>query len=1034
MFEHPTFRTSSYTSNYTEQDRISGVPVDFVLFIGKDEPPSTFHADFHKKIIAHCESRKPPIKYMVFGNGVTGVDLDDIAKLPKVVNNMAIFGHGNSGYAGHTMSLTEDVSSYTHEIVKKVQEQTGCENYLIGSCYSGKIIEDIKNKESNYLKPGTCVVTPSASDDASVIKDNIDVVLDYVKRIKPGKQISMIGFVRNIFKTIPQTMKVAFQFQDKLEDKTFLRGAREGCVDIERFCRLQSEEFNIFIGKLLRKDNVPERLINELKNEIPEFNIEVNKSKKEEDIKNLLPFEMSDKQISEFQLRAFSNYILLGDIDLLNELFHKNKDQLGSFLLSQIHIHNIIINKNQYTNPEKMLEFLLKYTNMTFAFGFEFVNKLDDAYQHTPLTLALEKEDYKIIKILLDNGADLYLSDKNGNVPAVIINQKIKPEYKSIFQVPLKKAKDRARCAEIYIASLKDENLKDPFSKQVNEILSKKGNFENTCEKEADKNFYEGKTNVPKNKTVLDACQEFLKIADQFVPEEVLKYAIDSNQTGLVRDLLNNYFKITTLGDAIQKNDPEIVKAHLYLLKNSENNMISDNNSMVDMLEQAMKIGHFEAATEILNSRTWSFDENKSLVLLFYTIIKGGNLKLFDDLLPKESAIPEEYQSIFLFRAIELGHIDIAKKLIQMYPVIIHQVNEEGRTPLHIALLCRRYDLIDTFWNDFRQDLNTIDTNGDTAFHCAVLSHCKFEVIKKMFYPIDEMKMKYNKAGMTPFHLAIQNNYPHLVKTLMSMEPALINSPSKNEKNDTPLDLAAKNVKNSPTVFRILLTAGAKNNNPLDLSNINLSNTNLTHVSLVKANLKGADLKGADLNGVDLTDANLSGIKNLRVHSLINAQSIRGVTLDTEYLKKLPNDSLTQLKEKMVEDYKEYIKTGTPTSTSIADLVTLLTSIIDDNQHPLKLRRVGISEYDNTASSASVLNFGREKLKKLWQNNPGLYGSLDEETQKKIQVIENKDIYSIEDTIRNLSSSIISFFGVNSSSLPADKPKDPIKTVGPKKQ
>ena len=105
-------KKKAYKTNYSGIDKINNDVLDFVFLIGPDKKVSSIagklaslavdiQAKTYEKIIEHCERKG--IKYAILGDGVRGVDLNDI---PPEANSLVIYGHGSVISNRHKISLT----------------------------------------------------------------------------------------------------------------------------------------------------------------------------------------------------------------------------------------------------------------------------------------------------------------------------------------------------------------------------------------------------------------------------------------------------------------------------------------------------------------------------------------------------------------------------------------------------------------------------------------------------------------------------------------------------------------------------------------------------------------------------------------------------------------------------------------------------------------------------------------------------------------------------------------------------------------
>ena len=199
---------------------ISSERLDLVFIIGKDNPGETTHSQAYKAIKAACDVRH--LKYLIIGDGVTDVDIDDIPDLPDT-NNISIYAHGDVINGEHVIQLNTNGLTSTATTIKKMQEKANCKNIGIFSCYGGKAIDDIKNDSQYKLQEGTILTAYSAPDESSWSNDVTYILNNLIKKTTSGKISPMISLLRDVIMNIPQTMVIACQLKDELVSETLPR-------------------------------------------------------------------------------------------------------------------------------------------------------------------------------------------------------------------------------------------------------------------------------------------------------------------------------------------------------------------------------------------------------------------------------------------------------------------------------------------------------------------------------------------------------------------------------------------------------------------------------------------------------------------------------------------------------------------------------------------------------------------------------------------------------------------------------------------
>jgi hypothetical protein len=134
------------------------------------------------------------------------------------------------------------------------------------------------------------------------------------------------------------------------------------------------------------------------------------------------------------------------------------------------------------------------------------------------------------------------------------------------------------------------------------------------------------------------------------------------------------------------------------------------------------------------------------------------------------------------------------------------------------------------------------------------------------------------------------------------------------------------------------------------------------------------------------------------------------VNFDQSYLTYvITNHGMFENPEKMVNilltivnHYREFISG----SIDIAVIAKELINIINDEQHPLKFRQIGILNYGVTNSYAQVIDCGKNRLISLLNNDPILFAKLDLQTKANIYLISDTKTLSLEAQASQYISSI----------------------------
>lgn len=166
-----------------------------------------------------------------------------------------------------------------------------------------------------------------------------------------------------------------------------------------------------------------------------------------------------------------------------------------------------------------------------------------------------------------------------------------------------------------------------------------------------------------------------------------------------------------------------------------------------------------------------------------------------------------------------MKNLEFVKALIKSPEVDINKQDNNGNTPLHIALKGKEIRIVSALLDNPGIDLNRVNKNGESIYsvfmqnlrkiadldygHNLVFSHDQIDNISKFLSsPSLNVNMR-DKNGNTPLHLATDSHNIDLISTLLKKHKADINL--KNNDGDTPLHLAIKN--DNTAVVNALLKA-----------------------------------------------------------------------------------------------------------------------------------------------------------------------------------------------------------------------------------
>lgn len=138
-------------------------------------------------------------------------------------------------------------------------------------------------------------------------------------------------------------------------------------------------------------------------------------------------------------------------------------------------------------------------------------------------------------------------------------------------------------------------------------------------------------------------------------------------------------------------------------------------------------------------------------------------------------------------RATDIGDFKKVKALLQDNPdLVFSKGNEDGTTPLHLAVIGGHKDLVELLFAN-KADINAKDKAGWTPLHFAVYKGHK-DIVELLLANKAEVNIT-NNAGDTPLLLAALFGNKDVVELLLANK-AEVNA--RNNKGETPLHYAAR--------------------------------------------------------------------------------------------------------------------------------------------------------------------------------------------------------------------------------------------------
>lgn len=152
-----------------------------------------------------------------------------------------------------------------------------------------------------------------------------------------------------------------------------------------------------------------------------------------------------------------------------------------------------------------------------------------------------------------------------------------------------------------------------------------------------------------------------------------------------------------------------------------------------------------------------------------------------------EPNLQDENGDTPLHLAVKNNHITIIEKLLENNSLDLNLQNKDGETPLHIAAQNGYTEITEKLLKNNSVDSNLQDIIGENPLHAAA-EHGWIKIVEKLLESSSADPNLQNKIGETPLQLATQNGHMEIVAKLLennSVDPNL-----KNRENKTAFNLA----------------------------------------------------------------------------------------------------------------------------------------------------------------------------------------------------------------------------------------------------
>lgn len=396
---------------------------------------------------------------------------------------------------------------------------------------------------------------------------------------------------------------------------------------------------------------------------------------------------------------------------------------------------------------------------------------------YTPLHLAVELGNQKLIEFLIQNQADINYQDNNGNTP---LHLAIQAGDLNTIQLLLKEGADinnhnplKESPLELVFKS-KNRALMKLFLQEVDfkgevgskalllALEKKELKLANFLVKQMiklnspPKNYLEAAVKLGRQDIIEKFCDESLLLEDELYAHNLLKCAIDENQAEIVKIILNKGFEpnIIILNKALENGNFTIIK------------MLIENKKNLSFFEISVK-----KMVELLQEKE-SYKENEINELLqsvvkdkFYSIMK---------LIISHMANRGNPNAIMMDSIINQNMDLLMTTCLKDNPQTFDETFN-GLLPLNVIIqnVNQPEKLLSFLLEMFNVDPNKQDANGDTPLHIAVATNqmpCITALLSTSLPITAHASLTItNNEGKTPLDIANESNN-FLAKMYLQME------------------------------------------------------------------------------------------------------------------------------------------------------------------------------------------------------------------------------------------------------------------------
>ncbi len=112
------------------------------------------------------------------------------------------------------------------------------------------------------------------------------------------------------------------------------------------------------------------------------------------------------------------------------------------------------------------------------------------------------------------------------------------------------------------------------------------------------------------------------------------------------------------------------------------------------------------------------------------------------------------------------GHLELVRKLIQVYNMSVTVADEDGDPPIHIAAASGQMHIVEALINEFGCSINMKGFDGGSVLHSACYGG-HLNLVRKLIQDYDMSVADVDDRGMTPLHFASMCSHIDLVMFLL---------------------------------------------------------------------------------------------------------------------------------------------------------------------------------------------------------------------------------------------------------------------------